>query len=75
MTIQQTVFFYGIIVGFAICVMAISFINLVLPKKRRHRFYFTLEEDLTYCFKRRGIQVKEMIISDGASKYTIRVIR
>jgi len=74
-TTAQITFIIGTVVGFVIGVIFHFLTYMISSKKRRHRFYFTLEEDLTYCFKRRGIQVKEIIVSNAASKYTIKVIR
>jgi len=37
--------------------------------------YKTLEEDLIGCFKKRSIEVEEIKVTDGASKYTIKVKR
>lgn len=37
--------------------------------------YSTLEEDLTKVFKKRNIKVNKIIVSEGATIYTIEVDR
>jgi hypothetical protein len=49
--------------------------NLSNAQKKRNRLNLTLEEDLTMCFKVRGIEVEEISIWQGATKYEIRVRR
>lgn len=37
--------------------------------------YRTLEQDLSACFKKRNIVVESIDVSDGASRYLIKVKR
>ena len=37
--------------------------------------YKTLEEDLINCFKKRNIEVEEIKVINGATKYIIKVKR
>lgn len=37
--------------------------------------YPTLEQDLIQCFEKRNIQVEEIIVENGCTKYTIKVKR
>jgi hypothetical protein len=50
-------------------------INMSNGQKKRNRLNLTLEEDLTMCFKKRNIDVEEIIVAKGATEYTIKVIR
>ena len=46
--------------------------RIILIEKQQMR---TLEEDLIHCFKKRKIEIKELIVSNSAKTYTIQVKR
>jgi len=37
--------------------------------------YRTIEEDIIHCFRKRKIEIKELVVSNSAKTYTIRVKR